>query len=290
MKKDFKKFIGSMRDNIASWDYYVDFKKVYKNVESIKVELNILNSLVGSKNIKEDFYSLYKKYPEILTAIPILLAKRESQIKINDEQNHELIYNFKKRNLPIENYAELMEKSGLFDLISNHIIHNLVDYVTGVEVGMDTNARKNRTGELMENLIDKFLSALGFIKNVSYFRQMTTKEIEKRFHMNLSALTTNNLNVKKFDFVIRTMRGNILAIEVNFYSSGGSKLNETARSYIKLGEEAKKIPNFDFVWITDGVGWQTAEPNLAEAIEKLDFVFNIEDLSNSTFLSLIGKY
>lgn len=125
-----------MRDSIATYDYYTDFKKVYKNTDSIKLELNILNSLIGSKNIRNDFLDLYKKYPEILKVIPILLAKRESEMKVTEIGN-EKIFNFDKPNYSAEEYVDFMEKTGLFDLISNHLINNLVDYVMGVEVGIE---------------------------------------------------------------------------------------------------------------------------------------------------------
>lgn len=277
--RDFNKWLKTMRDSIATYDYYTDFNKVYKNTDSIKIELNTLNSLICSKNIRNDFLDLYKKYPEILKVIPILLAKRESEIKVTEIGN-EKIFNFDKPNYSAEQYADFMEKTGLFDLISNHLINNLVDYVMGVEVGMDTNARKNRTGDVMEDIVESYLVKAGFQKDVTYFKEMCKSDIEKMFDLDLSKISNNGKTEKRFDFVF-VKEKHVYACECNFYGGGGSKLNETARSYKTLALEAKDITNFTFVWFTDGTGWNSARHNLEETFDVLDTIYNLNDLGNN---------
>ena len=161
--RDFNFWLSGFRDSIADYGYYIDFEKVYRNADKIKVELNILNSLIGSKNIESDFEDLVNKYPEVLKCIPLLLAVRENEIYAIDS-NGEFTYNFKKPNFSVEQYKIFMRKTGLFDLIENHIVNNLVDYATGVETGLDSNGRKNRGGHLMENLVESFIQKSGFIK------------------------------------------------------------------------------------------------------------------------------
>ena len=279
--RDFDKWLKTMKDSIATWNYYTDFDKVYKNVGSIKIELNILNSLIGSKNIKEEFRKIIELYPNTLKAIPILLAKREKEIKINDE-NGNYQFNFEKPNYSLDEYLIFMEKTGLFELLQNHIIHNLVDYVTGVEVGLDSNGRKNRTGHTMEDLVESYLKKAGFIKNKTYFKEMYLSEVEKRFCVDLSNLSNQNKVEKRFDFV--ALKNNkVYGIECNYYGSGGSKLNETARSYKTLAIESKTIDNFVFVWLTDGKGWNSAKNNLEETFDELSTVFNLYDLENGAF-------
>lgn len=141
MKRNFESWLLTMKDSIATWNYYTDFPKVYENVNKLKVELNILNSLIGSKNIEDEFKALLSRYPEIIKAIPILLAKREKEIKVIDSKET-YVFNFAKMNYTVDQYALFMKNSGLFELLQNHIINNLIDYVLGVEVGMDTNGRK----------------------------------------------------------------------------------------------------------------------------------------------------
>ena len=285
--RDFETWLKTMTDNISTWEYYTDFNKVYKNIETIKVELNILNSLVGSKNIKEEFATLYKKYPEILKVIPILLAKRESEIKIKDfDKDYD--FRFDRPNYSIDDYALFMEKTGLFDLISNHVINNLVDYVMGIEVGMDTNARKNRTGDSMENIVESYLINYGFIKNKTYFKEMYKTEVEKKFGVDLSSISNKGKTEKRFDFVF-VKNGRVYGIECNFYSGGGSKLNETARSYKNLAIESNDIGNFTFVWFTDGTGWNSAKHNLEETFDSLPTIFNLNDLRNG-ILDCIEDY
>ena len=286
MKRDFNKWLSTMKDSIATWNYYTDFEKVYENVNKVKVELNILNSLIGSKDIENEFINLVKEYPKIIKAIPILLAKRETEIKVQDAEGN-YIFNFVKMNYSIDQYALFMKNSGLFELLQNHIINNLVDYVLGIEVGMDTNGRKNRTGHVMEDLVESYLIKAGLIKDKTYFKEMYASDVEKRFGLNLSSLSNDGRAEKRFDFVFVGALGTVFACECNFYSGCGSKLNETARSYKTLTLEAKGINNFEFVWFTDGIGWNTAKHNLEETFDVLDNLYNLEDLNSGAIETLV---
>lgn len=245
----------------------------------MKIELNILNSLIGSNNIEYDFRNIVSKYPETLKCIPILLAKRESEILIRTPEK-EYNFNFKKMNYSVDEYIEFMDKNGLFNLLKNHLVNNLVDYLTGVEVGLDSNARKNRTGHTMEDLVEQYIIQAGFIKNSTYFKEMYKTDIEKKWGIDLSAISNNGKTEKRFDFVIKT-NDQIYGIEVNFYSGGGSKLNETARSYKNIALEAEGIDGFSFIWFTDGEGWHSAKRNLQETFDVMDNIYNINDLKNN---------
>ena len=284
-KRNFNKWLENFRDSIASYEYYVDFKKVFKNVNDIKIELNILNSLIGSQNIKEDFENIIEKYPETLKCIPILLAVRTNEIYVTDV-NGEYVYSFKNRNYPVDQYSEFMEKTGLFKLLKEHIVNNLFDYVTGVETGLDSNGRKNRGGHLMEDLVESFIQNSGFEKNKNYFKEMYTSEIEKKWNIDLSAISNTGKTEKRFNFVIKT-DNQIYVIETNFYASGGSKLNETARSYKTITREVNTIEGVTFIWFTDGTGWKSARHNLEETFDMLEHIYSINDLENDIIRKII---
>lgn len=277
-KRDFNNWISGFRGSIADYGYYIDFEKVHRNVSRIKVELNILNSLIGSNNIERDFEDLIKKYPEILKCIPLLLAVRANEIYAIDGDG-EFTYNFKKQNLPVEQYKIFMQKTGLFDLMRNHIINNLVDYATGVETGLDSNGRKNRGGHLMEDLVESFIKKAGFVKGKTYFKEMYIHQITAKWGVDLSAISNQGKMEKRFDFVVKTS-SMIYGIETNFYGSGGSKLNETARSYKTLALETDTADGFTFVWFTDGKGWTSARNNLEETFDVMEHIYNINDLEN----------
>ncbi len=286
MKRNFNEWFKTFRSSICDYSYYVNFEKVYGNVDSIKVELNILNSLIGSKNIEHDFEMLVSEYPKVLLCIPILLAVRGSEIYAIDGDG-EYIFNFKKMNYSVDEYKMFMRKTGLFELISNRIINNLVDYVTGVEVGLDSNGRKNRGGHLMENLVEDYLRKTGLIKGTDYFKEMYISDVQNRWGLDLSSISNTGKTEKRFDFVVK--KGNtVYGIETNFYASNGSKLNETARSYKTITLEAKDIKGFAFVWFTDGIGWQSAKHNLEETFDVLDNLYCIADLENGIISKLIG--
>ena len=279
-KRIFEDWFKTFRKSINEYGYYTDFEKVYANVENLKIEVNILNSLIGSKNIERDFENLLEKYPECLKVIPMLLAVRRKEIYCQDE-NGAIDFKFDKIHQSMDQYKYFMQQTGLFDMLQNHIVNNLYDYLTGVEVGLDSNGRKNRGGHQMENLVKSFLKRSG----VKYYKEFYLNEIEQKFNVDLSAISAKGTSTKRWDFVVKTAE-KIFVIETNFYASGGSKLNETARSYKMIAEESKNIKNFKFVWITDGEGWKSARGNLKETFLVLEDLYNINDLENGIFEKL----
>lgn len=278
--KNFATWLATFRQSINSYGYYTDFKRVYANAEKLKIEISMLNTLVGAKNIEAEFESILNRYPECLKVIPVLLAVRKMEIFCQDN-NGACNYIFSRKAQSVEQYKYFMRKTGLFDMLENHVISNLYDYVMGVEVGLDSNSRKNRGGHQMENLVEYYLIKSG----VEYYKEMYLTEIERKWNIDLSAISAEGTSTKRWDFVVRTP-SRIFVIETNFYASSGSKLNETARSYKMIAEEAKLIDGFSFVWITDGGGWSDARRNLEETFNILEDMYNIADMENGIFNSL----
>lgn len=284
MARDFSAWLAGFRESIATYGYYIDFEKVHKNVNAIKVELNILNSLIGSKQIEQDWANLRKRYPEVMKCIPLLLAVRATELYCQDE-NGGVVFSFEEEPtppshcMPDEKYTYFMRKTGLFDLLEHHIVNNLIDYVTGVETGLDSNGRKNRGGHLMEDLVERFIQNAGFKKDINYFKEMYLHQITEKWQIDVSAISNRGKMEKRFDFVVKTP-GMIYGIETNFYGSVGSKLTETARSYKTLAREAEEIEGFTFVWFTDGKGWLSARHNLEETFDVMPHLYNLNDLEN----------
>ena len=276
----FTDWFRTFRQSINGYDYYANFSKIRENAKRFEIEINILNCLIGSEDIEDKFRLIMNEYPKCLKAIPILLAVRESKIYCQDE-NGAFDYDFVNMNQSVEQYAYFMRKTGLFDMLQHHIISNLYDYVTGVETGLDSNGRKNRGGHQMEKLVESFLEKAG----VEYYPQMYLEDIQEKWNIDLSRISAGGTSTKKFDFVVKTERF-IYAIETNFYTSRGSKLNETSRSYKMLSEEAREIEGFKFVWITDGGGWESAKHNLEETFNSMTHIYNIKDMEAGIFEKL----
>ena len=282
MERDFTTWLNTMINSIADWTYYTDFPKCYDHADKIKIELNILSSLIGSQNIEDDFKRLAERYPETLSALPILIAKREKENIIVKGTDKDYSFNFKNPNYSLDEYVMFLRRSGVFDLLEKHLVANLYDYVLGVEVGLDSNSRKNRTGETMEKLVESFLIDAGLEKNKSYFCQMKASDVKSRFGIDLSGIDKTNTAKKaekRFDFVIYK-QSHFYVCEVNFYNSQGSKLNETARSYKEIALELKERNDVSFLWVTDGQGWFSARNNLKETFDVLDDIYNLNDLRN----------
>lgn len=286
MSRNFEEWLSKFRVSISGYDYYVNYDKVVENVLKLRIELNILNSLIGSKNIKEEFADIVTRYPETLKCIPLLLAVRGTEIYAQDDEGA-FTYNFKEMNYSVEQYEKFMEKTGLFDLIANHLVNNLIDYALGVETGLDSNGRKNRGGHQMENLVESYIQKAGFERDVNYFKEMYLADVENKWNIDLSALSNNGKARKRFDFVVKT-DNMIYAIETNFYggTGGGSKLNETARSYKMLAQEADTVDGFTFVWFTDGTAWRSARGNLRETFDVLETIFSIDDMEQGLMREL----
>lgn len=284
MNRDFNQWLSKFKSSISNYGYYVDFEKIYKSAEKYKVELNILNSLIGSKNIEEDFENIILKYPETLEVIPMLLAVRSNEIFVKDLTD-EYLFKFNKMVYSIDDYIKFMRETGLFELLQNHIINNLYDYLLGVEVGLDSNGRKNRGGHLMEDLVEDYIIKAGYKKDVDYFKEMYTSEIELKWGIDLSVLKGEIKATKRWDYVIKTDK-QIYVIETNFYATQGSKLNETARSYELIANKVKQIDGLSFIWITDGIGWNHAKLPLNETFNVLDTLYSINDLDNGVLDNL----
>ena len=292
MKRPFEEIMASLKTTIAGFGFFTDFDKVYRNVEEISISLNLLNSLLNTgKDFESRFTSLIHKYPETLKSIPILLAVRENKIPILDGAEVKT-YSFDEFSGDDAFYLRFMEKTGLKELISKGKVSNLVDYVIGVEAGLDSNARKNRTGTAMETLVLSYLESVPGLKVIS---QATTKLIKEEFgfsgleNINISEGKSSKKAEKRFDFAC--MYDDIIyLIETNFYGSSGSKLNETARSYQELAEQLKNVEGVHFVWITDGVGWKSAKGNLRESHSHQENLLTIHDLEIGGLSQMINEY
>ncbi|MFA5460716.1 MAG: type II restriction endonuclease [Sulfurimonas sp.] len=291
----FKNLQSTLQDSIFTWDYFTDFEKVKKNVKKIEKELNLLNYLIGKENLEEEFLSLVEEYPKVRKILPILIAIRDDKLSctpiITDTET--LIPENKKYifNDPIDENIKkelliFFKESGLKDIFESKAVKNLVDYCFGVEVGFDTNARKNRTGDIMEKLVSKFLKEFcEENKNLQYIEQATQKRIKSAFDYDIEI----DKNSRRFDFALLDKTKNkLFLIEVNYYSGGGSKLKATAGEYQYLNNFVK-AQNIDFIWITDGKGWLTSLRPLEETFNHNDYVINLDMLKNGILKEITLK-
>ncbi len=266
MSKQFKTFLSQLSETNATLDYFTDFKKIKNNVNKIAIKLNQLNYLIGKENLKEAITELYEENPKVFEVLDILIAVRKKDKKKT--------YNRKGRIVLVESYfnslesiIEFIEDTGLASLFKHKEIKNLVDYVFGIEAGLDTNARKNRGGDNMS----KAVSLLFDDAKISYKTEVNSTEFPE--------IESLGADVKRFDFVIKTKKKTYL-IETNFYNGGGSKLNETARAYSDVAPKINQYPNYEFVWITDGQGWLTAKNKLEEAYNNIPSLYNLITLED----------
>lgn len=268
----FEQFMSQLKETNATLDFYCDFKKISHNVEDIAISLNMLNYLLGKDDLRSAVEALWKRDRRVFDVMDILIATRKRDNKMFFDENgqfrtiHSLFSS-------VDGVMEFLTGTGLDEVFHKPEIKDLVDYVFGVETGLDTNARKNRSGEITEQLVERMFKKSG----ISYRSQVSSKEFPPIANV-LGA------DQKVFDFVIKN-RDKTYLIEVNFYSGGGSKLNEVARSYTELAPKVNSINGFEFVWITDGIGWNSAKNKLQEAFSMIPSIYNLTTIND--FISLI---
>ena len=276
-KEEFEAFMSQLLETNANLAFYTDFRKCAANVKSIEIKLNTLNYLIGKTDIEQAVRDLWDNDPKVFSVLDILIAvrKKDKKLTLNKDGKSVLISSYFET---VEGVIDFIKETGLTDVFANKQIKNLVDYVFGVEVGLDTNARKNRSGHVMESLIAELFTKA----NINFRQEVYSTEYP---------LITNVLgeDKKRFDFVVKTQDKTYL-IEVNFYSGGGSKLNEVARAYTELAPKINSVGGFEFVWITDGIGWNSAKNKLEEAFYTIPNIYNltsikdfIASLQNRTF-------
>ncbi|TDT51286.1 type II restriction endonuclease [Fonticella tunisiensis] len=273
----FEFLLDNLVDSIKGWNYFVNWSKVKENVKDIEIELNILNYLIGKENIREELKYLLRRNPEIIRAIPFLIASRDNKFEIlNLGANNTFsleIFDFNKKFLKesdIENIINFIEKTGLMELFKDKTIKNLVDYVFGVEVGLDSNGRKNRSGTAMEDLIETFLKNICSKYGYEYFTQATPTKIKSEWGYNV----TVDKSERRFDFAVNTGK-KLFLIETNYYGGGGSKLKATAGEYKTLFDVLNG-DGHEFIWITDGKGWLTASRPLQETFNHNKYILNLK--------------
>jgi len=273
-KEEFEIFMSQLKETNATLEFYSDFKKIAKNVNDIAISLNMLNFLLGKNELREAVEALWERDKRAFNVMDILIATREKDKKMFFDENGQfrLVHSLFRS---VDGIMEFLEGTGLADVFRNSEIKDLVDYVFGVETGLDTNARKNRSGDITERLISNIFLKAG----IKYRSQVSSNEFPE-----ISKVL--GADQKVFDFVIQTFH-KIYLIEVNFYSGGGSKLNEVARSYTEVGPKVNSIDGYEFVWITDGVGWITAKNKLEEAFYNIPSIFNLTNLNK--FIDIVKK-
>lgn len=283
MKRDFNSIIDNLVESISTYDYFVDFNKVFNNVEDIEYKLNNLNYLLGKEDFDNEFRKTFQRNPEVVTVLPILLAIRRNNIAIIDED----IINYDFVNyMSVDDYLKFIYETRLIELFYDKRIRNLIDYVTGVEVGLDSNARKNRIGKQMEFIVENYIKE---IPNIKYLKQATLQHVKEEFNINVNLNTSEVPQNKRYDFIVKDQSNKIYLIETNYYSSGGSKLNEVARSYTKIDNDIKNVSNAEFIWITDGVGWNTTKVDLHQAYTSMKHLYTIYDLNNNILNKIFNK-
>ena len=262
---EFATFMSQLKETNQTLDFFCDFDKIHDNVEDIKLSLCMLNSLIGAADMQSAVETIWRRDKSAFNVMDILIAVRsEGTKKVLNSLGECVVLDslFKS----VDGVMEFLNDTGLAEIFQSQKITNLVDYVFGVETGLDSNARKNRSGHVMENVVAEIFENNG----VDYRTEVYSSEWAEM----TKALGDDE---KRFDFVIETPQ-KIYLIEVNFYSGGGSKLNEVARAYSDIAPKINAVDGFEFVWVTDGIGWNSAKNKLQEAFNIIPSIYNLTSI------------
>ena len=282
-----EKFLSTLSITNRTPEYYVNWKKVDRETKKYELELNTLNYLIGKDDIYIEALDLFTKQPNLLKAIPSLIASRDRVLDIltidNDDNMSFEQLNFKTIDASrIDDYMKFIEQSGLLMFLQHHANRSLVDYVYGVETGLDSNARKNRSGTTMEGILERHISKIAQEQNLEWKAQATAQFIKEKWGVTVPV----DKSERRFDVAVYSKENHkVWLIETNYYGGGGSKLKAVAGEFTELSQfVVKSDDDVEFVWVTDGQGWKTAHLPLAEAFSHITNVFNLEMLREG-FLS-----
>lgn len=262
---EFATFMSQLKETNQTLDFFCDFDKIHDNVEDIKLSLCMLNSLIGAVDMQNAVETIWRRDKSAFNVMDILIAVRsEGRKKVLNSLGECVVLDSLFES--VDGVMEFLNDTGLVEVFQSQKITNLVDYVFGVETGLDSNARKNRSGHVMENVVAEIFENNG----VDYRTEVYSSEWAEM----TKALGDDE---KRFDFVIETPQ-KIYLIEVNFYSGGGSKLNEVARAYSDIAPKINAVDGFEFVWVTDGIGWNSAKNKLQEAFNIIPSIYNLTSI------------
>lgn len=280
-KDVFSFLIKNLNDSIRYWDYFVNWEKVRGNTQDLEIDLNVMNYLIGKDDIEKEFGYLLKKHPQILRLIPVLLACRENNFKI--------LTNLTGRNLKYEDFSFKSKKelsdaeiskavrfareTGLLKIFKDKTIKNVVDYTVGIEVGLDSNGRKNRGGTAMEKVVETYIKGICKMHDFRYMRQANFEKVRSEWGLKLSV----DKSSRRFDFAVYNGK-KLYLIEANYYGGGGSKLKATAGEYKSLYDFVSK-DGHKFIWVTDGLGWKTTSRPLEETFNHIEYLLNLKMLT-----------
>lgn len=278
----FSYLISTLKETIKSWDYFVNWKKVIHNYREVERSLNLLNTLVGKENIEDEALSLLTDYPQIIGVVPALLAEREKKISLLVTPNNFEVRRFDfSKPMSAKDGVLFLKESGFLKLISDRNIKSIPDYFIGVEVGLDSNGRKNRSGISMENLVEFFVKDICGRNNYEYITQATADKIKAKWNKNITVTKSS----KRIDFAINTPH-KLYLIETNFYGGGGSKLKSTAGEYADIYHQWTN-DGHQFIWITDGYGWKTTQRPLRDTFNTTDYIINLDMIQKGVLEELL---
>lgn len=285
--ESFRLLINTLIPTIHQSDWFVDWNRVKANVAPHVRELALLNTLIGSENVEQDLTALITDYPKVLRVMPLLLASREHSFDVMMDTKNLIIERFDfEGGTPSPNAiaacVRFLRQSGLLEILSDRKIKSIADYYFGIEVGLDSNARKNRSGELMETLVENFVMETAGELHADYMTQATRDKIKDAWDFNLQM----DKSSRRVDFAL-FKDDRLFLIETNFYGGGGSKLKSTAGEYCEMYDRYSQQPNVEFLWITDGFGWKGTEPPLREYCRKADYLLNLATVRERKLLTNI---
>lgn len=288
-KETFDLLVNTLTDSIKSWDYFVNWTKVLGNAREYEVDLNTMNYLVGKDDVAQEFRYLLKRQNSLVRVVPLLIAARDEEFKILTDPERFVYETFRfdsKAALnddEIEAVVRFCDKVGILALFQQRALKSLWDYVVGVEVGLDTNARKNRSGTSMERLLEGLIKRMCEASAVEYIPQATQKKVKARWGVTIPVRKKS----PTYDFAVKN--GNrIYLIETNYYGGGGSKLKSTAGEYRDVSDRLKKA-GFGFIWVTDGQGWKSTLNDLRDTFDYNDYTLNLHFVRSGLLAHIITK-
>lgn len=267
-------FIKTLSTTNIKLEEYTSWKKINKEMDKNRWYCNQLNFFlsINEKDFKLKFSKYFNESEESFKMLPLLLS--------NKKEHFNYLINNQIRTFNIKNKSDVyifIRESGLLEnIFINESCKDIYSYCFGVEVGIDNNSLKNKSGKWASDILLKILED----NNIEEIK----KEVYIKDILNLPNNKLGEFQNKKFDFVFKYKNVTYL-VELNYFNSGGSKINSESDRFIELNNKIieSKIPNIKLLYVTDGLGWLKHKEKLKMVLKNIGHCYNFQLLKSDFF-------
>lgn len=279
MNNNLQLFTQSITPDIIPVNRFVDWNSINGKIKTLRREIALIESIDKSEPLN-DLKEILLTNSNALDVLKLLIAHTPDRVFFSDGRHIDFIEDKKKiaagDKKRASEIAKIFKEIGLFEFLNE--VRSVRDVVKGVLIGLQPNSRKSWRGlifeERIKNMLEKVLVSVEATTGIrlSYKSQVTIDLIQGQ---------------KVLDYMLFNGNEPTAAIEVNFYSTSGSKPSEVLeRAYPDLERNLKKS-KIPLIVISDGIGWLKMQKSIERALGLLSNLMTIKQAEEGMLEKII---